>query len=258
MKDIDKYAYISKLRLINPSQKLLFMSMTLIVCLCADSVAVSIAVTILMTYLIVYKGGTSIKLFLKLLSFPLGFLVLSILTLLFEISADTDIFLYFISIGGFNVGITSASLEIVKILFLKSFACVSCLYFLCLTTPIPDFLEALRKIKCPVILIEMMELIYRFIFILIDTAYIMQVAQASRLGYKNIKVGMRSFGMLISNLLVRALKINNNLYIALESRGYNGTLKVLNNQTYTDISSIKMILIEIVLIAIAVGEKIWF
>lgn len=255
MKDIDKYAYTSHLRPIDPTQKVLFTLLILMTCLCAKSILMFVSVIILMGYLTVYKGRTAMSLYLKLMAVPLTFLILSIITLIFEFSKDPSIYLTFIKIGSFYVGITSTSLQTVCILFFKVFASVSCLYFLCLSTPMTDLLSVFEKFKCPSFLIEIMSLIYRFIFVLIDTAYTMHTAQASRLGYINFKTGIHSLGMLLSTILIRTLRMNNNLYTALECRGYTGSLKVLSEDVHEKVSYLYFLLVELLLIGLMLLEK---
>lgn len=258
MKDIDKYAYASQLRMVNPHQKVLFCFLTLGLCVCTSSILLFIVVSGLMAYITICKGKVSIKLYQKLMRIPLAFLMLSLITIVFEFAKEPALFLGFIKVGSLYIGFTKASLQTVTILFFKVFACVSCLYFLCLSTPMTDILRVLEKLRCPLLLIEMMSLIYRFIFVLIDTATTIQIAQTARLGYKNFRVALKSCGMLMSTLLVRTLKINNDLYVALECRGYTGQLSVLNEDCYRDISYFKLLGVELILIGIVIGEKWMF
>lgn len=255
MKDIDKYAYTSSLRAIDPTQKVLFTLLILITCLISKSILMFCFVVLLMGFITIYKGHTAISLYIKLMAVPLTFLLLSILTLVFEFSKDPSIYLTGFKIGTFYIGITSASLQRVCILFFRVLASVSCLYFLCLSTPMTDILRVFEKFKCPSLLTEMMSLIYRFIFVLIDTAYVMHTAQTSRLGYINFKTGIRSFGMLLSTLLIRTLKMNNNLYTALECRGYTGSLKVLSEDSYESISYAYFFLVELILLGLILLEN---
>lgn len=254
MKDIDKYAYSSALRPIHPAQKVGFTCLILITCLCSKSILMFSFVILLMGFITIYKGHTAMRLYLKLMAIPLTFLLLSVFTLLFEFSRDSSIYIAFISINTFYIGITSSSLKVVCILFFKVFASVSCLYFLCLSTPMTDILRVFEKLKCPTFLIEIMSLIYRFIFVLIDTASTMHTAQASRLGYKNFRTGIKSLGMLLSTILIRTLKMNNNLYTALECRGYTGSLKVLSEDAYDKVSYTYFILIEGILLGLILLE----
>ena len=258
MKDIDQYAYRSNLRMISPSQKALFAFGTLLLCVMSNSLLLSLVVIVMMIFVSVKKGGADIGMMMKMMSIPMAFLVISMVTILFEVSATPNPLLLYIEIGKCYIGFTWNGILRVTYLFFKVMASISCLYFFALSTPIIDFLEVLENIKCPAVLVEMMGLIYRFIFVLIEATYIMQNAQTSRLGYCNFKTGIRSFGLLMSSVLVRALKINNDLYVSLESRGYTGSLRVLRADTYQTISPKKIIITEILLVSLVVIEKCAF
>ncbi|CUX30022.1 CbiQ family ECF transporter T component [Clostridium sp. C105KSO13] len=106
-------------------------------------------------------------------------------------------------------------------------ASVSCLYFLSLNTTMMDFLGVLAKLHCPGILMELTLLIYRFIFVLMETASAIMVSQKSRLGNKDFRTSIDSFGKMGAGLLIRAFKRSNALYDAMESRCYDGKIRVL-------------------------------
>lgn len=92
-------------------------------------------------------------------------------------------------------------------------------------------MSVLRRLRLPKLMVEMMGLIYRFIFVLLETAATMLIAQNSRLGYINLRTGYRSMGSMVSVLFIRAYKRSNELYTSLEARGYDGEIKVLE-ETY--------------------------
>jgi hypothetical protein len=84
-----------------------------------------------------------------------------------------------VPIYNMHLGVLKAGMISAVRLFCKALGAVSCLYFLSLSTPMLDILSALRRLKCPALLVEMMGLIYRFIFILFETAASMITAQNS-------------------------------------------------------------------------------
>lgn len=92
----------------------------------------------------------------------------------------------------------------------------------------PDILEVLRKLRCPKLLIELMLLIYRFIFVLLETASAIRTSQDCRLGNRDYKTALKSFGMLGSILMIRAVSRSNQLYDAMEARCYDGTIRILS------------------------------
>ena len=69
--------------------------------------------------------------------------------------------------------------------------------FLTLTTPLVDLVDLWRRWRIPALLIDLMTVIYRFIFVLIDIAGRMRMAQESRLGYNtSFYRAMNSAGLL--------------------------------------------------------------
>lgn len=227
MINIDKYAYSSKLRKVEPMQKFIFAALTLSICLWADVSVISISVFCIMMLVTVMVGGTPLGFFIKLLLVPMSFLVIGVFTIAVNISTDSSIFLISIPTGDIRIGISGIGLYKAGNIFFKALGSISCLYFLSLTTNIVDLLTVFRKLKVPNLMIEMMSLIYRFIFVLLDTAHTMFIAQNSRLGYGNLPTGYRSLGLLASTLFIRAYKRSNDIFTALEARGYDGELNIV-------------------------------
>ena len=99
-----------------------------------------------------------------------------------------------------------------------------------MNTPVTDLTMALEKLHVPRLLVELMELIYRFIFVLAETAEHIHTAQDSRLGYQGFRRSVSSLGMLSSMVFLRAWRKAERIYTALESRGYTGSLTTLADQ----------------------------
>ena len=233
MINIDKYAYLSKLKQTAPMKKLVFSLLTLGVCIWADSVAISIPVLLIMGWCTVARGGTPLALFIKLMLVPVSFLVIGVLTIGINVSENKDVFLFSVYSFGTYIGVSSSSIHNAVRLFSKALGAVSCLYFLSLTTPMIDLLSALRRLKMPRLMVELMGLVYRFIFVFLETADTMATAQNSRLGYSGLASGYRSLAGLASTLFIRAYKRSDELYTALEARGYDGELNVLEEKFET-------------------------
>ena len=87
---------------------------------------------------------------------------------------------------------------------------------------------ALERMHVPHLLVELMELIYRFIFVLTETASRIRLAQESRLGYQGVRRSLSSLGTLASMVFLRAWRKADRVYTALESRGYSGSLVTLS------------------------------
>ena len=233
MISIDKYAYSSKLKHTDPMQKLVFALLTLAVCIWADRNIISIAVIFIMGSMTVLRGGTSFRFFIKLLLVPMFFLLIGVFTIAVNASEKPELLLAAIPVAGTWIGFSRMGLQDALQLFLKASGAVSCLYFLSLSTPMVDLLTVLRRLRLPKLLIELMGLVYRFIFVLLETADTMITAQDSRLGYSNLSSAYRSLAALASTLFIRAYKRSDDLYTALEARGYDGELNVLEESFET-------------------------
>lgn len=234
MINIDNYAYTSKLKHIDPMQKFVFALLTLGVCLWANSVLISIFVILIMGWVTICKGGTPLSLFIKLMLVPMSFLIIGVMTIAISASENQSVFLYSVSVAGTHIGVSQVGIQNAMRLFFKALGAVSCLYYLSLSTPMVDLMVVLRRLKVPKLFVELMGLIYRYIFVLLETADTMVTAQNSRLGYSSLTTGYRSLGTLVSTLFIRAYKRSDELYTALEARGYEDELNVLEEpfETY--------------------------
>ena len=113
---------------------------------------------------------------------------------------------------------------------LRAAAASASLLLLMTTTPISDLLGPLRALRIPAPLVDVVLLVYRFIMLVIGVANAIRTAQASRLGYSNLRRSTRSAGLLVAALLPRSLDRGRRLEIGLAARGYDGTLCVLPSE----------------------------
>lgn len=224
---IDKLCYNSRLRYVNAGEKAVFTVLSLIACVGSRSIESAVIVLIATGILTVCKGGIPFSRYVRYLTVPLTFLVLSTLAIIFNLS-HTPGDLFAIPVGAWYLSVGWQDLFYAVQLILTALAAVSCLYFLSFNTPVPDILEVLRKIHCPALLLELMLLIYRFIFVLIEISSAISLSQKSRLGNTSYKASVKSFVALGSALFIRAMKKSNALYDAMVSRCYDGTIHVLS------------------------------
>ena len=227
MINIDSYAYSNKLKKVHPGEKSLFAMITMAVCLTAPTIITPLLVLVLMAGGIIWKAGIPARVFLRLMLVPLSFLLLSVLTIAFSISTNSGGFWISQTSNGLTLGIRYPDLITAVQLFLRSLGAVSCLYFLALTTPMTEIITVLHKLKVPVIITELMALIYRFIFVFMETATTIRRAQLSRSGYISMKSSFRSMSLLFSALLGKVFVKSQELYNAMAARCYTGEIKVL-------------------------------
>ena len=226
---IDKLCYQSKLRYVNATEKFVYAVLSLVFCIVSRSAAAAVLVFLANGILTVGKGKIPLSHYIKLLLVPAAFLLLGTAAMLIDLSrAPMDAFAF--RIGEWYLTGSTASLTRVCRLWITALSAVTCLYFLSLNTTMTDILEVLRKMRLPALLIELMMLIYRFIFLLLETASAIMTAQESRLGNQHYRTKVRSFGAMASALFVQSMRRSDALYDALESRCYDGTIRVLSQE----------------------------
>lgn len=229
MISIDQLAYQPALRQNSAAGKMAYAWMTLVVCVAGRSLEVSAAAFVVNGFLVIRKGKISPLRYGKMLLVPLAFLILGAVAIIVNIS-EIPLDAFAIRLGDWYLTGSRAGVRKGLELCAVAMSAVSCLYFLALSTPVTDMLGVLRKIHLPSLLIELMLLIYRFIFILLDTAERIMTAQKCRLGNRNLSTGIRSFGMMGSALFIRSVKRAGALYDSMEARCYDGEIRVLSRE----------------------------
>jgi cobalt/nickel transport system permease protein len=222
--NIDILAQKSKLNYLNPEYKIFIGICSLILCVSIKSFILMVVIGASMMFVTIYFGKLKLSAYFRLLSLPIVFLMLSGIAILIQISR-TEIGIINIPFGHWYFSITRDSIGETGTVIIRSYCAITCLFMISLTTPIADIIGVLRKIKVPDIMIELMYLIYRYLMILIEVNAKMTIAANSRLGYKTFKSSYRSMFGIATNLLVLSFKRASISFDAMESRGYNGSIK---------------------------------
>ena len=227
MTGIDRWAYLSRLRYVDPVPKLFLTGTAAVCCLCLGNIGVGLVTAVLMGVLTAALGGLSPRVLLRAFRVPMAFLVLGCLTVALDHQPVGSPMLAAVTVGGSLWGVSVSSLLLAAGIFCRALGVVGAVYFLAFTTPMTDLCLALERLHVPRLFVELMELIYRFIFVLSDGAARIRVAQASRLGYVGVRRSLDSAGTLAALVFLRAWKRGERVYAALESRGYDGRLATL-------------------------------
>lgn len=226
---IDVLAQKSRLNKIHPTLKFWTVMILMFLCVASKSAFIGLSLAILMLILIVIVGGMELHDYLSLLSLPVSFLLISGLALLFEYSIHP--------IGVINLPVIHGYLSISQygqaraaLVISKALGAISCLYLLSLSTPMSEIIGVLRRIHTPDIVIELMYLIYRYIFILLEMYRSMKDAAKSRLGFVDFSTNLHTTGKIYTNLLERSFRKANNNFDAMESRCYIGEIRFMENK----------------------------
>jgi len=229
---IDKYAYINRLKQVHPLEKTILSLSLLLFSLLVRDILVALITFIVMSSLIIFAAKIPVLYYAKLLILPGVFLLSSVFTILIHFTKGNvfpaDI-CWSSAIGDWQIFISEDSFWTSVKLIVVVLSGISSLYFLTLTTPITDLLMILRKLKLPILLIELIELTYRYVFIFIETALDIYQSQNARLGYSTIRRGIHSFGYLISVLFVGVFQRSKQLTMAMNARGYQEHIPFYEN-----------------------------
>jgi cobalt/nickel transport system permease protein len=220
---LDNYAHSNGLKDINTFLKVLFAISTMLVSLISTSPVIPLLIFFLMSFLIIFQAKTPWKFYLKFLSVPFifGCINLIFMAIFFGLGA------HILDLGIFNLAVTEDGFNLGFLLLARIMGGFSCLAFLALTTPMTELFSEFERFKIPKVVLEIAMLMYRYIFVFMNEALNMYHSQETRLGYSSLKKTYKSLGILASNLFIRTWVKGEQAYIAMESRGYDGSLKTL-------------------------------
>lgn len=230
---IDYYAYISAIRDWNPVFKVSFALAVLIATIAMNSIYVSLFVIIVMGFLTVKRGRIPFHQYYSTLTIPIVFVIVGSLTIALSF-AKQPLGQYNLNLGWFYIYTSDADLLRMANLMAKAMGAVSALFMMTLSTPSGEIISVMRKAHIPKLFVELMNMVYRYIFVIMETNRKMHDSAESRLGYVDYKTSVKSFSGTASNLLVVSLKKANAYYDALVARGYDGDLRFLEKEKKMD------------------------
>jgi cobalamin biosynthesis protein CbiM/cobalt ECF transporter T component CbiQ len=254
---IDSYAYTNQLAKVSPTTKIFFAVSMLLLSVLSASPIVSITVFIIMLVLITLVAQIPGRFYLDLLTYPLIFAAVSCVFIALFFGNGQP--LMEIDFPWFNWVIYSNGVATAFFTFFRVLGAISALFFLVLTTTMNDLFISLRKIHIPKVLIEISLLIYRYIFVFMEVSAKMTTAQKLRLGQTGFLKRIRQTSMLAANLFIRTLEQGERTFVAMNARGYDGNIRVLEDQPKPSMAVIAgIILLDIILGLIALNViHIW-
>jgi cobalt/nickel transport system permease protein len=95
------------------------------------------------------------------------------------------------------------------------------------TTPMSDLLPALRRLRVPAAVVEVASVVYRLLFVLLESLRTVREAQTARMGYSSLRRSYRSSGALAAAVLTRSWDRARRLQEGLAGRGMETGLRVL-------------------------------
>ena len=225
---LDTLAANSGLRSVSPGLKTAFSVLVLLLCVGAADALVGIAVAASMAALMWLLGKVTPGRIFQLLRIPMVFLVVSCAVILLE-PGRGSFGIWQLQVGNLWLCVTRDSLHRAVTLFFQAMGAVTCLYFLSTSTPMPQLIEVLHRCHVPQLVIELMYLIYRYLFVLLDVQQKLTTAASARLGYAGVRRSVSTAGRVSGALLSSSFRRSSLCFDAMESRGYDGRLAFLSH-----------------------------
>lgn len=220
---IDRYARRSRLGRVHPGAKLCFALGGVFVCVAANSIAVAGFLFFAMLVLSVWAGGVPLRQYHALLALPATFILLGGFAILLQIGPE-PLGLLDIPVGSRYLSVSRQGQEQALLVIAKAFGGVGCLYMLALSTPLEQIITVLHRIRVPAVMVELMYLIHRYLFVMLQTHEEMVIAARSRLGYRDSRTSLKTALAGSMQLLVLSFRRSSDCFLAMESRGYDGKI----------------------------------
>ena len=226
MLEIDNCAYLNNIKDVNPLIKLGITFIGVIASMLTQNANIHILIMLFMTSLILFIARVDMKLYIKCLKIPIIFLIIGIGLNLINISFENKDYIFNVNILGLYIGTTEFAVKSSVNILLRAMSCIISIYFLILTTPFNQLIIVLKKLYIPHTLIELMILIYRFIFIFIEEAEEIYKSQQLKFGYTNLRTSYNSMSLLIKTLFFRMMRRYEDMSISLDIKLYDGKFHV--------------------------------
>ncbi len=226
---MDVLAYGSRMVRWSPLGKLLFTFSLLILALLSDNIFVPIMTfcvgICLMAYSTKFKLPSIIGLAIleAILIMVIGCGMVSVLGDPSEPSVflkDTEEFLWI------EIHITENSFNHAWLIMFRAIAGVTLMLSFASSTPIPHIAYALIQLRIPKEVVEIVVLVYRYAFLLLERTEVMWNAAKCRLGFNGIRRSMSTTAGILVNVFIISLEVAERSQPALESRNYNGSFPI--------------------------------
>ncbi len=218
---------IGVLQSLDPRVKTITILLFIILAIMVKSVIVLIFLYLLCLFL-VFISKINLMSFLKR-----TWIFVPIFSLFIAIPAVFNIFTPGIAIAAFNIaginfvitqqGLIGAALFVMRVITTVSFAVL-----LSITTKHFELLRVLRIFRIPQIFVMTVGMCYRYIYLFIEIIENTYLAIKSRVGGSiHYKRGQHLVAWNIADLWMRSIELNENVYMAMISRGYRGEAVIL-------------------------------
>jgi len=128
--------------------------------------------------------------------------------------------IYSLDLFGLKLILSNSGMNLGLLVLMRALAGMSVMLFFATSTPIPHLSEAMEQLRLPKEISELVVLIYRYSFLLLELLGTMYLAAQCRLGFKGFRNKFRTSGKLAVGLFTRSMEVADRSQVALECRGF--------------------------------------
>lgn len=211
---VDDAAWGSAWRRRAPGDKML-LSLGLVVCaLVLPAWPGSLLVAVAAVVLALGPARVPARTFTRAVRWPLAFIAVGALTAV-------------VQVDGGGLGFAPEAWVRAGSLMSHALAGSAAVLLLATTTPMSDLLPALRRLRVPDAVVEVASVVYRLLFVLLESLGTIREAQTARMGYSSMRRSYRSSGALAAAVLTRSWDRARRMQDGLAGRGMESGLRVL-------------------------------
>ncbi len=223
---LEDIAQKNGLREVNTHLKLATGLGAILLCLLSSSYIPPLFIALVLTGTILFLAKVDAKTYGELFIIPLWFALMSVAGIIL-ISGGQEPFWKWDVLPSFSLSITRESINQGMFVFCRVLGGMSAMCFISLTTPMTDIFTVFRQCKVPETVIDLMMIIYRTIFILMDQVIQIYHAQVMRLGYSTWHESLHSFATLCGAAFIASWDAGEDLIRAMDARCYDGKFALL-------------------------------
>jgi len=142
-----------------------------------------------------------------------------------------------------EITITEQGARSVAILCGRAATAATLTLLLVLTTPWPHVLKALTSVGVPSIAVAVLGMTHRYLYALVQSAVDMFEARRSRtIGILDPSERRLVTASVAATLLTRSVRLSDEIYFAMRSRGYRGTIRLMGDFRFTPLDGLVLVL----------------
>lgn len=131
------------------------------------------------------------------------------------------------SFGSLRLSVTYSGLLIFWNVLIKAYLSILCMTLLMASTAFTDLLKAMQRLMLPQLIIMVLSFMYRYVFVIQDELMKMIQAKESRSAGGPVWFNIKASANMLGVLFVRTYERGESVYLAMCSRGFNGSIKTI-------------------------------